>query len=327
MSITTKTGDDGYTSLLNGERVPKYDLRVELIGTMDELSSYLGLAKSQLNEEDIINEISCIQRKISLIMAQAASGNCEKYNIEKADINNINEAIKRYEGMYLSENKFIIPGSNNISAIMDVTRTVARKVERQALNVDKIYPMHNDCKIYLNRLSDYIYAVARYIDFKDKIKNKVMEVIDGFGLSKKYEEKHNKAFINLSTAKEIIEKVEVMASEMNLPVVIAVANEWGNIIAVHFMDGALPGSYDIAVDKAYTSAVLRLTTEEIGKLSKCGESLFGIGNTNKNRIITFGGGYPLKAYNKVLGGIGVSGGSAEQDIALSEYGASFFGRE
>lgn len=320
MSITAKTGDDGYTNLLNGKRVHKFDLRVELMGVMDELSSYLGLIKSEAKDSEIINELEKIQRNLNTIMSQIAYGDSGKYNLHIKDLNDIEAFIKNYESMYISEGGFILPGKSRLSALMDVARTIARKVERQAVSVDRFYQIHENCKVYLNRVSDYLYSLARYTDFKEEITKKVKELLKEEKIMV-YSNNTAAEKINLSLAKEILQKVEERAEEMGLPVVIAIANEWGSIVAVHFMDGALPASYSIAVDKAYSSAALRLTTEEIGKLAQDGQPLYGIGNTNNNRVITFGGGHPLKLNGKVVGGIGVSGGSSEQDSDLASYGA------
>jgi ATP:cob(I)alamin adenosyltransferase len=320
MSITTKTGDDGYTSLLNGKRVHKFDLRVELMGAMDELSSYIGLIKYEADDNDMKEELQKLQQNISTIMAQIAYGDYSKYNVHSEDLRDIEASINKYESMYISEGGFILPGKTRLSSLMDVARTIARRVERQAVSVDRFYQIHENCKVYLNRISDYLYSLGRYTDFKDEVTKRVKELLEKESIMISTN-KTDIVGINLSIAKEILQKVEEKAEEMGLPVVIAIANEWGCIVAVHFMDGALPASYNIAVDKAYSSATVRLSTEEIGKLAQSGQPLYGIGNTNNNRIITFGGGYPLKINGRIVGGIGVSGGSAQQDSELAAFGA------
>lgn len=134
----------------------------------------------------------------------------------------------------------------------------------------------------------------------------------------------NNKYLNLNLAKAIIEAVEKKAEENKVPVVIAIANTWGYPIAVHFMDGALPASYDIAVNKAFTSATVRLSTEELRELSKDNGELFGINNTNQNKIIAFPGGFPLKVEGQVVGAIGVSGGTAEYDNYLASFGKDLY---
>lgn len=127
----------------------------------------------------------------------------------------------------------------------------------------------------------------------------------------------NNKYLNLKIATHIIEAVQKIATNYGIPVVIAIANEWGTPIAIHFMDGALPASFDIALNKAYTSSTLRLSTEEVRELSRDGGELFGINNTNSNRIVSFPGGFPLKIDEKVVGGVGVSGGTAKYDNELA----------
>ena len=127
-------------------------------------------------------------------------------------------------------------------------------------------------------------------------------------------------YLNLDIATKVMKEVENVAKELGTPIVIAIANEWGLPIAVHFMDGALPASYDIAVNKAYTSATVRLSTEVLKELSRDGGELFGIMNTNNGRIVTFPGGFPLEVGGKVIGAVGVSGGTADYDNKLAYIG-------
>lgn len=126
--------------------------------------------------------------------------------------------------------------------------------------------------------------------------------------------------ISLKIATEIIKAMEVISEKNEIPITIAIANKWGLPIAVHLMDGALPASYDIAVNKAYTSATIRISTEKIRNLSKDGGDLFGINNTNGNKIISFPGGFPLSFNGEVFGAIGVSGGTADYDNKLALLG-------
>jgi cob(I)alamin adenosyltransferase len=315
MSITTKNGDKGYTNLINNKNILKSDPRVNLIGEIDELSSYLGLLKSETDDEKIKAELSIIQSNLSIVMAQVAAGNHVKYYLTKENLIEIEKLISEYEGMYISQNKFILTGENRISSIMDICRSVARKVERQLIQVGLVYTFEENCKKYINRLSDYLYVTARYVDFKEEITKKVKESLKDEQLSCGKEK-----VLNLERAKILLHKIEKKATDIGLPVVIAIANQWGSIIAVHFMDGALPGSYDIAVNKAYTSAIFRLGTLELGQMCKAGQTLQGINSTD-SRIIIFGGGYPLKTNNKVVGSVGVSGGNGEQDDDIALYGA------
>ncbi len=126
----------------------------------------------------------------------------------------------------------------------------------------------------------------------------------------------------LKQAKRLIELVEKKAAEMGLNVVVAVSDSGANPIAVECMDNAYIASYDIAVNKAFTVVALKMTTKRLSALAKPDGSLYGIQNTNGGRIVIFGGGDPLIYKGRIVGGLGVSGGSEEQDTFLSAYGAS-----
>src|SRR5665647_3594755 len=100
MSITTKNGDKGYTNLINDSMVLKSDLRVNLLGEIDGLSSYLGLLKSEIDEDIIKTELSYVQRNLSTVMAQIAAGTGDKYYLSKDDLAEIEKLVNKYEGMY-----------------------------------------------------------------------------------------------------------------------------------------------------------------------------------------------------------------------------------
>ncbi len=126
--------------------------------------------------------------------------------------------------------------------------------------------------------------------------------------------------MTLTLAKTLIEKVEQKAVEVGINVVIAVSDQAGRITAVHCMDDAFIASYDIAVNKTFTSASLKMSTAKLAELAQPGQSLYGIQHTNEGKIVIFGGGEPLEVEGKIIGAIGVSGGTAEQDTYLAAYG-------
>jgi uncharacterized protein GlcG (DUF336 family) len=108
------------------------------------------------------------------------------------------------------------------------------------------------------------------------------------------------------------------AVSMDVPMAIAITDANGGLILFSRMDDALPASTDIAISKAYTAAVLRMSTQKIGKLAQPGEPLYGIAQTMPGKIVLFGGGLPLRLKEKVVGAIGISGGSVEEDIKVAE---------
>ena len=133
--------------------------------------------------------------------------------------------------------------------------------------------------------------------------------------------------MNLSLADKIIDGVLKKASEMGVNAVAAVYNEGARPVSVKCMDNSYIASYDIAVNKAYTAVSLKMATKELKTLAQPNAPLYGIQFTNDNKIVVFGGGVPLKYAGKVIGGIGVSGGTEEQDTYLADFGGRLFEEE
>ncbi|WP_433634211.1 GlcG/HbpS family heme-binding protein [Halomicrococcus sp. NG-SE-24] len=130
--------------------------------------------------------------------------------------------------------------------------------------------------------------------------------------------------ISLETAKDVIDAAERKAQEIENPMVITVANSEGNLIAQHRMDDAWLASVNISRNKAYTSAALEMATDELAGPSQPGESLYGLQTTDDDRIVVFGGGYPLTRDGEVVGAIGVSGGQVDQDMEVAQAGVEAF---
>ncbi len=130
--------------------------------------------------------------------------------------------------------------------------------------------------------------------------------------------------INLETARRIIAAAEKKAAEIGQPMNIAVADAGGNLVAHVRMDNAWIGSVDISIKKAWTSRAFDITTKDLAANSQSGDQFFGIHASNDGKVMIFAGGIPLKKDGKVVGAIGVSGGSGEQDHAVAEAGAEAF---
>jgi uncharacterized protein GlcG (DUF336 family) len=131
--------------------------------------------------------------------------------------------------------------------------------------------------------------------------------------------------ITLEEAQRIISAAEEKARQMGQPMNIAVMDAGRNLVAFHRMDGAWVASTDIAIDKAFTSAGRGLTTRKIGEMAQPGQPLFGINTTNGGRIVIFAGGVPLMRDGEVVGAIGVSGGTVDEDEEVAEAGVAALG--
>ncbi len=131
--------------------------------------------------------------------------------------------------------------------------------------------------------------------------------------------------VKLVQANALIDAVMEKAAQMGVKAVVAVANKHANPVAVQCTDDSYIASYDIAMNKAYTVTALKMPTTDLKKLAAPGGSLYGIQFTTPSKIVIFGGGVPLYDKNgRLVGGLGVSGGSEEQDTALAEFGGKWF---
>lgn len=130
--------------------------------------------------------------------------------------------------------------------------------------------------------------------------------------------------LNLHTAKQLMEIIERRAEALGQKAVIALCNAHGNPIAVHCMDDAFLVSYDVATKKAYTSVAVKMSTMELSKLAQPGGTFYGVDKLDGGRIVIFGGGIPLKVDGEIVGGLGISGGTGEEDHDLAVFGEAAF---
>ena len=126
--------------------------------------------------------------------------------------------------------------------------------------------------------------------------------------------------MSLKLAVALIQKVEEKAREMDMRVVIAVSDASGRPVAVHCMDGAYHGSFDVALNKTYTSTAFQMSTKELSRLCQPGQDLYGLQFSNDGKVMILGGGEPLMVGDTMIGALGVSGGTATQDTELAAYG-------
>jgi cob(I)alamin adenosyltransferase len=169
IKIYTKTGDKGTTSLIGGTKVPKNDIRIETYGTVDELNSWIGLINDQLNDPAFKNELKEIQDRLFTIGSSLATDAEKEPKMKLPDLNSsdIEFLEKRIDAM-TSElppmKNFILPGGHVTVSSIHITRCVCRRAERLAVNMQQ-HGLFVDEKVnqYLNRLSDYLFTLARYV--------------------------------------------------------------------------------------------------------------------------------------------------------------------
>ena len=399
MEVYTGYGDKGMTDLSHTKNVSKSDDRICLMGSVEELMSHIGLVRVLVDDVDVVRMLEKISETLKKIIDGVSDPYNREFKVSEDRTELLEEEIGRMKEIFSGERLPILPGDSRVAAEIDVTRAVARRAERELALVSVKFGSDTGAKKYMNRLSDYFYVLARYVDAaKIEEKNKVSEGVQksvksenagieanvGAEAAGTVENSANIAVntsavdvraqdpqmvqkndiqasvmqngtvtttaggntamaqndsmavntamiqevlkrmgiqgrITLDSAKRLIEKIEQEALRRNRPSVIAVCSPDGNPVAVHVMDGSFLVSFDMAVKKAYTSVAVKMSTMELSRLTQPGQTFYGLGKMSDN-IVIFGGGVPLKVGDTIIGGLGISGGTGEEDNSLAEYG-------
>jgi cob(I)alamin adenosyltransferase len=165
MHIYTKTGDKGETSLIGGKRVPKYHMRIETYGTVDELIAYIGLIRDQNIKESIKQELIEVQDKLmvcaSLLAYEGEDEEIQLPQLSKEDITRLEKAIDNMEYELPELKSFVLPGGHSIISYTHISRNVCRRAERYAIRLYEESKFPEEIIQYLNRLSDYLFVLAR----------------------------------------------------------------------------------------------------------------------------------------------------------------------
>jgi len=175
--IYTKSGDKGQTSLLGGKRVPKYHLRIEAYGTIDELNSFVGLLRDQEiapHYKDILFETQ--DRLFTAESLIAADQGSEGYNLptlSESDITLLEQEIDKMNEVLPALTNFILPGGHQAVSLAHVCRTITRRAERLIVRLAEDQPVDEVIVRYFNRLSDYFFVLARKIAFDHGISDQV----------------------------------------------------------------------------------------------------------------------------------------------------------
>ena len=170
MKIYTRTGDRGETSLFGGARVPKNDARIEAYGTVDELNSHLGLARTAWPDSPVDAQLLEVQRDLFEIGAHLASPGTSRFaGVEAARIEALEQAIDSMESELEPLKSFILPGGTAAAAQLHVARTVCRRAERLVVALDDDEPATQSSIAYLNRLSDFLFVAARFANRKQGV--------------------------------------------------------------------------------------------------------------------------------------------------------------
>lgn len=170
--VTTGTGDTGYTGLLGEQRVPKYDPRPDTFGTVDEATSALGLARAATDDDRVREVVLHMQRDLYVLMAELATPeenlDAVGFRVTPAHVAWLEQTEEELKAEVTIPNRFIVPGDSRDGAALDLARTIIRRAERMTVRLLHDGIIHNQETVrYLNRLSDVVFILARYIEAKE----------------------------------------------------------------------------------------------------------------------------------------------------------------
>ena len=171
-NIYTETGDNGTTSLVGGKRVLKTDIRIEAYGTVDELNAFIGklAINAKLEYPEMYSLLRTIQNKLFNIGAYLATPDAATARgLDAADVERLERAIDLLDAELPPLSNFVLPGGSRISSMAHVCRAVARRAERRAVALAASAQIDSNVLVYLNRLSDYFFALARFNNIHNQI--------------------------------------------------------------------------------------------------------------------------------------------------------------
>lgn len=311
MKVYTKKGDAGQTSLYGGKRVSKASLKVMAYGAVDSANAALAVAKNHMPNQMLKDLLLICQEKLFVVGGELASDPVGLQKLKTVilprDAQILESVIDEMEKALPQHDKFIMPGSSVASAQLNLARTAVRAAERQIILLSEEEVVNPQLMRFINRLSDMLFVMSRYVDA-------IGEVI-----SKKND--------TLGLAELMLEAALAKAVALGVNMVMTVVDGGGHTVLLKRMDQALVGSIDIAMNKAYTAFAFKLPTDALAEAALPGNSLYGIEQTNQGRVVIFGGGIPLVKNGEVVGAVGVSGGSVEEDITVAKAAVEVFEME
>ncbi len=173
MKIYTKTGDSGTTSLFGGKRVDKNSLRIEAYGCVDELNSLIGVIVAGKPPADVLKKLIRVQAELFILGTDLATPTDVKVKIPritKGFVARTEKEIDAMEKRLPNLKNFILPGGSKIGSQLHLARTVARRTERRIVELSQAERINQNSLIYINRLSDWLFVMARYINSLEKVK-------------------------------------------------------------------------------------------------------------------------------------------------------------
>ena len=284
----------------------KTNLEKSIFNNIEEAIILIKKLDKFIDNQDFSNILKELSKKF-LLIKDRKNTSFETKNIENCTL--------KYSNILSLSDEYKIPEENEEVLIAYLLYIIIKKIQRRFTLLSKSKEIKLELINYIDKSRDFLHVVYKFIQEKIMIKY-VIELI-----SEKLSSTENN--LSLEKARKIIRAGEKKAKEMNLSAVFAVVNSEGNLIIEEKMDNAILVSVEVAYKKAYTAAALKLNTQDLTALVQPGAMFYGLQSDPK--YIVFGGGMLLKADGKIVGAIGVSGGSAQEDIEIAKACVEAFG--
>ena len=275
-------------------------LEKSIFNHIDEAINLIKKLDKFIDNQDFSNILKELSKKFLLIK--------DKKNVS-FETKNIENCILKYSNTLSLNDEYKIPEENEEVLIAYLLYIIIKKIQRRFTMLSKNREIKLELMNYINKSRDFSHIVYKSLQEKIMIKY-VVELISEKLSSLDIDN------LSLEKARKIIRAGEKKAKEMNLPAVFAIVNSEGNLIIEERMDNAILVSIDVAYKKAYTAAALKLNTEDLTALVQPGAMFYGLQSDPK--YIVFGGGMLLKVDGKIVGAVGVSGGSAQEDMEIAK---------
>ena len=276
-------------------------LEKSIFNHIDEAINLIKKLDKFIDNQDFSNILKELSKKFLLIK--------DKKNVS-FETKNIENCILKYSNTLSLNDEYKIPEENEEVLIAYLLYIIIKKIQRRFTMLSKNKEINLELMNYINKSRDFSHIVYKSLQEKIMIKY-VVELI-----SEKLSSIDIDNNLSLEKARKIIRAGEKKAKEMNLPAVFAIVNSEGNLIIEERMDNAILVSVEVAYKKAYTAAALKLNTQDLTALVQPGAMFYGLQSDPK--YIVFGGGMLLKVDGKIVGAVGVSGGSAQEDMEIAK---------
>ena len=276
-------------------------LEKSIFNHIDEAINLIKKLDKFIDNQDFSNILKELSKKFLLIK--------DKKNVS-FETKNIENCILKYSNILSLNDEYKTPEENEEVLIAYLLYIIIKKIQRRFTMLSKNREIKLELMNYINKSRDFLHIVYKFIQEKVMVKY-VMELV-----SEKLSSIDMDNNLSLEKARKIIRAGERKAKEMNIAAVFAVVNPEGNLIIEERMDNAILVSVEVAYKKAYTAAALKLNTEDLTALVQPGAMFYGLQSDPK--YIVFGGGMLLKVDGKIVGAVGVSGGSAQEDMEIAK---------